>query len=453
MPTAVLALALFLAGPLCAQDSPPAVSDDDRVHTAVDGRLRASALWRSERGDDLWARAALAIAGAVDAAVTGAGFAVPEGAAESPGEIELLLAESPNALRKAMLLAPAGFELLGKMRPLAVEAFGVGPTPAVAVAPRIHDRSMFVTGLPPATYRTLALAAANRLVAPASADDEAVRAGRCGIAAHEALMAVDRALPIDQEPFTSAGLVELRRSMGSSRVRGGTRAEGLLRALGEGGFVGFSRTGLEPWAADRPFAASAGDMAAYLIAKVEGPDAAEAGTRVVRAVEMFDELQPRWIVESGAVASHPYGWHAVGPGKNDALILSAESRRDEPFVLRTTFIAVANDQESSAQADFVFGDVDGARVHVALTSGFGLYLYHRAGPDAPYVALADRKKRRILKGQETPVRIEYDGEALRIFVGDLEPFGVRMSGMSLEGRWGFGAHGGSSVLFRDLVLE
>ncbi|MEM9381918.1 MAG: hypothetical protein AAGB93_18325 [Planctomycetota bacterium] len=417
-------------------DALPETTTADRVHSAAEGPYRVSSMFRSERGLDRSAREALAIVAAVGAA-----------SANEGEPFELFLAETPVALREA--LGDVGG---GSSRPIAaVQAFRRGPFPAVAIAPRVHDRTLFLSGLPPTTRRLVAFVAA-RALQPGGLDLAGEREGgalvlaegRLRLAAEEALRERGAARSLEEDPYTSFGLLSLRRRLES--VGPEQRAAELCRIATPG-----RPTSTVPWQGGSPLGLEPYGAAVMLLAAVDLPDDAPLLDRGEAALERLDGLRPRWIVEGGAVGAHPFGWHAVATRRRDALVLSAEPVADAPFTMESAFVLLSNDLQVTPQADFVIGDQDGDRLLLACNAKEGLYLFRRAGPTAPYEILAENVDARPQAGQEFEVRLRYDGEVLHVDVGGAALTPVRLGGRSLAGRWGFGAHAGSTALIRSVA--
>lgn len=431
-------------GPL--EERPSAVTEEERLHTASEGPFRVSTLWRSERSLDRHAREGLRIVLAVDAVGLRRAARPDEGHPQ-----EFLLSESPMALFKQSRLEkePGVKE---RMPMMANEVFRWGPAPAVAVAPRIHDRTLFGTGLPPVTKRVLAMVAARRAVGLTSdlgrkleRDERILLEGRADAWAQAGLERAGFARAADEEPFTSNGIVHLRRDLAGVPVE--RRGAKLVDIAGS------SATNLMRWQGDMPFAGSGGRTAGALLATAEVSETATMAERATAALEALDALSPRWTLEGGAVATHPYGWQAVATRKLDALVLSAEPLDGGPFTLRTKLTVYSNDLKTAGQGDIVFGEQDGDRLLLACNSDRGLYLFRRAGRDAEYEMLAELPGAKVPIAREVAIEIRFDGEVLQIVVGDAKMVPVRIAGRTLAGSWGFGAHAGSTAMFREFELK
>ncbi|MEM1451565.1 MAG: hypothetical protein AAF957_25370 [Planctomycetota bacterium] len=423
-------------------DALPEATDGDRVHSAAVGPCRVSSLFRSERGLDKSAREALEIVEAVRAAYAASGGSVDGGA------FELFLAEHPVALRKAL---PSGGGQRGG--PLAaVQAFRRGPFPAVAIAPRVHDRTLFGTGLPPVTRRLVAVTAA-RALQPGGLDltgerDElafVLAEGRVRLIADEALRTAKAARSLEEDPVTSSGLVALRRELAPFAAE--ERARALVSIA-----TSWRPTNAARWSGATPLGNDHGAAAVRLLAAVDLPGDAPLLDRATAALERLDALRPQWIVEGGAVGGHPYGWQTVATRQRDALALSAEPHDGEPFTLKAAFAVFSNDLQVSPQADIVFGDQDGDRLLLACNAHEGLYLFRRSAAATDYEILAESAGARPPIGKEVEATIRFDGEVLKIEVGGVKMVPVRVAGRTLAGRWGFGAHAGSTAMFRTATM-
>jgi|GEM_PF-2247715 len=438
------ALAALLALP--AVQEPRPVLDGERKHTLTEGALRASALWRSERGLERSARQVLEIFTAVDAA--GAPRAAELTGPEGPA-VELLLAESAAQLGK-----------LGGRRGERVQwdpDFRGTGTPAVAVVPRMNDRVLFGTGLPPATRRLAALAAARRLAPePPAGTPGWLTSGGCSLRAQRGLEAIGHARAMSIEPWTSSGLVELRSALALVGSAQGRDPGGVPAGASEQGAELLRLAAAAPpsrdlFLADRPARDSAGGAARMLLALEREGDRAGDLTHdelAVRAANRLQGLRPRWVVEGGAVAGHPGGWMATATRASDALVLEASPPLAGPFRLDATVVIFANDPKNAGQADLVVGDQDGDRILLAINTREGIYLFRRPGVGEPYEILAEMGRVEVPPFKEIKVQIDYDGEVIQVQVADVKLAPVRLAERTLDGAAGFGAHAGSTVFFK-----
>lgn len=439
--------------PLLSVQEPRPITGDERVHTVTEGAVRSSALWRSERGLERSARQALEILTAVD----GAGG---PGAAELAGTdgpaVELLLAESASQLGKQ-----GGRR--GERVQWDPDFRGTG-TPAVAVVPRMNDRVLFGTGLPPATRRLVALAAARRLGAESSAQTpEWLSSGICSLRAQRGLESIGHARAMAMEPWTSSGLLDLRAALslvgpsvpgGSSLPGGASEPAGSSRAAARGAellrIASRDRWNHELYEAERPARESATGAARMLMALEREADGGEELTHAElagRALSRLDGLRPRWVVEGGAVAGHPNGWMATATRASDALVLEAAPAISGPFRIDATVVIFANDPKFAGQADIVVGDQAGDRILLAINTQKGIFLFRRAGAGEPYEILAEASQFEVPPFRELKVQIDYDGEVLQAQVADVKLTPVRIAERTLDGAAGFGAHAGSTVFF------
>ncbi len=422
---------------------PPVTAGDE--HVAEGKGVRVTALWRSERALDQYAQEGLRI-------VQG----VVEGSKRELGEGEVLslgLAASSQALRRLQTPeesagnpkrrrrrkraaegqsdgeASSDTELSGV--PIVVSGLDwvLGGQPVVAVAPKIHDRVMFGTGLPPVTRWALALEAAH-LCEP--------EGDLLGLA-FTGMTQAGFAKGLVDEPYLATGLRALQLDLRaihdlSSDDGAADQASFLARqaALPNERIRTMDRVG--------PFAATASQLAKHCVSS--GWD-----------VPQILALEPQWLVESGAVGSHGFGWQAVATRRADAVALSVEPRTSEPFTLRTSVVALSNDIKVPAQADLILGDNDGHRYQLVCNTREGIYLFHRAGPEEPYEAVADRKETVIPTGRPVEVVVVWRDHTLVITVGGVELAGIVLPEDAMAGHFGFGAHAGSTVMFSELKFD
>ncbi|QDV07074.1 hypothetical protein Poly30_25930 [Planctomycetes bacterium Poly30] len=424
-------------------------------HVAEGEGARVTALWRSEKALDQYAQEGLRIVQGVMAAVR-AESREEEALASASDPVSVLslgLAESPLDLRwlehpelkaddvkRRRRRRRAGLDddddggeggSEGPGQPLVVPSIpGLDSVGAVvAVAPRIHDRVMFGTGLPPSTRAALALEAARALLAgegevpadflgPAIAGLNAAKFGRT----------------LEQEPFASSALADLQNELRGLPEEGGVRAEHL------------KSRGSEVFPKERFFDPYAPSVApTSLVAR----HAAATGMSVNDVLA----LRPAWVMEAGAVGTHPFGWQTVATRRTDALVLSAEPLSGESFTLTTTVVLFANDMEVAAQADLVLGDRQGDRYLLVCNTREGVYVFHRAGPEAPYEAIAEAKEIVPPAGRPIEVKALWKDQTLVITVGGVEMAGIVLPADAMVGGYGFGAHAGSTVMFSEIVLD
>jgi len=423
-------LALVAVAPL-AQDSRP-LADVERAHSVSEGPLQATMLWRSERGLDRSAVQLLEILKAVDAA--GAPRAADLRADSAP--LEFLLGPTPAQLGK--LGGKKGSKVLWE-----ADFRGTG-TPAVAVAPRLNDRVLFGTGLPPATRRVAALAAAHRLAPePTEATPEWLVAGMATLRAQRGLESIGHARALAVEPWSASGLHELKGLLDS--LPEDERSGELLRLAA----APLPREVLfDPTAPSRLSAAGAARTVLALAhgAPSEGDRSEDelAGS----ALALLDGLRPRWDLEGGAIAGHPDGWMVTATQATDALVLEASPEVSGPFRIEATVVIFANDPKFAGQADIVLGDQAGDRLLLAVNTREGVYLFRRAGSGEPYEVVTEAEGFRPPAFTEIPIVIEYDGEVLKVAVGDVRLAPVRLADRSLDGAAGFGGHAGSTIFVK-----
>lgn len=377
-------------------------------------------LWRSERALDAFAREGVAICDAVARA---------SGAGARDSRLEIGLAPSPRGLRRMTEAAP--------QHALSVPAvpFAGREVPALAVWPLLHDRVLFLVQLPPATRRQLAVQAAC-MVLPGDASE---LAGARLVAAQKGLEAVGASRPMLEEPWTSSGFLALQRLL-----RGAEDGDAVLARLLDEAVVDPSlATVLAP---GTRHAATAAQAAAIL--RSQSPEA-PLGELQRTAMEM----QPLWEVESGAVATHGFGWCATGSGSDDALMLSALPVDAERYSISTEFFVLSNNKRFPAQADVAFGGVGEERFLLACNSVEGIYLFRRRSDGSGYDALSERKDVRVPVGQRLQVRIDVDQDRINITVGGVALDPVRVADRPLSGVFGLGAHVGSTALFKEPVVE
>lgn len=421
-------LVALLAAASLAQEPRP-VTDDERAHSVVEGSLRATMLWRSERGLDRSAVQLMEVLRAVDAAgapraATGRGDGEP---------LEFLLGQTPAQLGKqsgrkgAKVLWEADFR-------------GTG-SPACAIAPRLNDRVLFGTGLPPATRRVAALGAARRLAQEPTEEVPAwLVAGMASLRAQRGLEAIRHARALALEPWCSSGLVELGGRL--AEVPEGERASELLRiASGPLPLEGL----FDPLVPSRQSAADAARMMLALAHEAAAEGERGHGDLAASALDRLQGLRPRWVVEGGAVAGHPDGWMVTATQATDALVLEAAPEVSGPFRVEAAVVIFANDPKFAGQADIVLGDQGGDRLLLAVNTREGVYLFRRAAPGEPYETVTEVEKFRPPPFTEIPIAIDYDGEVLQVTVGEVKLAPVRLADRSLDGAAGFGAHAGSTV--------
>ena len=415
------------------QETSPIDGPGERVHVAREGVLQASSLWRSERGLDRSARQLLEVMVGVNAA----GAPAPEG--PGAGTLEVLLAESPFQLGK---LAGRRGERLQL-----VPDFRGGGLAAVAVAPKLNDRVLFGTGLPPRTRRLAALAAASALTPEGAGSGEPawLWEGVVQLRAQRGLERAGHARALAVEPWSATGLLDLQQALAEVEPDG--RGERLLTLAAEP----VEREVYRPSLAWR---AGASDAARTLMALAR-EDGVEGGPGALAAAAAgrLAEMRPRWRVVSGDAAGHPLGWMATASQAGDALVLSAEPLEDAPFGLTASTVIFANDPKFAGQADIVLGDQDGDRLLLAINTREGIYLFRRSGAGAAYETLAEVRAVEVPAFREIEVKLEYDGEVLSVEVGGVKMPPVRLGDRSLSGAVGFGCHAGSTAFFKRFELR
>lgn len=417
------ALGLIPITPVPAS-APVAVQEDESIH-AEGETFRVVSLWRSERSLDRFARDGVAIADAV-AAAAGVGATEPK--------LVLGLAESPRTLRKATKDAPPQ-TLFSPEVP-----FEGAAVPAVSAWPALHDRALFRIGLPSATRRQLARAAARELI-ELTEPDHPRPAGRGLFLTEAGLEAAGSSRGIEAEPWCSTGLHGLQlelEEIETVEARVGRFNELVASAPAWSG----EALGVK---VVTPFAATSADIARLLLEREPGHDAGAA-------IEGLAELRPRWRIEAGAIGTHEFGWHVSATNRADALMLSVVPEERANYVIEAEIFLISSDLRTPPQADIVFGDVDGDRFLLACSCKEGLYLFRRRGPGAEYEAIVEAKGVKPPVGQRLEVRIEVTGDRVNCTVGGapLEP--ARIGDRGLGGSFGIGAHRGSTVLFSDPVV-
>ncbi|MGB0332841.1 MAG: hypothetical protein ACPGPE_13615, partial [Planctomycetota bacterium] len=168
----------------------------------IAGPLRATMLWRSERGLDRSAVQLMEILKAVDAA------GAPRAAAKGPDDepVEVLLGQNPAQLGRHA--GRKGSRLLW-----ASDFRGTG-SPALAIAPRLNDRVLFGTGLPPVTRRVAALSAARRLApVPSRSLPAWLVEGMSSVRAQRGLESIGHARALAVEPWSASGLLALEQHL------------------------------------------------------------------------------------------------------------------------------------------------------------------------------------------------------------------------------------------------
>lgn len=413
---AVVASVLPLLCGLAQQGTPQV--EGETLH-AEGETFAVRSLWRSERILDGHAKEGLAICEAVARAA---------GAGARDTLFEIGIAPSPRGLRRMMDAAP--------QHALSVPAapFSGREVPAVVAWPALHDRVLFLVHLPPATRRQLAVQASSMVLPVAEADS----VGTLLVAAQAGLEAVGASRSLAEEPWSSTGLLELKRLLEDTEDDHAL----LSRLLEEAAVDPSAPTTLPPGSR---YAATAAEVAAMLWSRL--PEASLAGLQ--RAAE---SSAPRWEVRSGAVATHEFGWCATGTGWGDALMLSSEPVESTRYTITTEFFVLSNNMRYPAQADIAFGGQGEERFLLACNSKEGIYLFRRRKDGSGYDGLCERKDIRVPVGQRLPVRIDVDEDRINVTVGGVELDPVRVADRPLGGVFGIGAHAGSTALFKDPVL-
>jgi hypothetical protein len=433
-PQSKLAAALLLAPALFGSPQHVAEGDGARVTT----------LWRSERGLDRYAKEGLRIAGAVLKGLESRGADAPVvdvSVAESSQALRWL--EDPKAkvrdqkARRKRRRAAAEAEAAGEEAPDGADAEAalesaqqllVIPAPegaaskgsVVAVVPKIHDRVMYGTGLPPATQWALALETARGAAPEGDVLGLALGGMQDAGFAHS----------LEAEPFTSTGLMEYQQQLRAAKLEG-AGSEPLAS------YEFPARRTYDPMGA---IAAPAGLVARHY-------EAAGLST------EQVLDLEPQWFVEAGSVGKHGYGWQAVATRRADALALSVTPLTSEPFTLKTSMVLFSNDLQVPAQADFVFGDVNGERYLLVCNTREGIYFFKRPSRDAAYEPIAEKKEVSIPPGRPVEVEIVWKDHSLVATVGGVELAAIVLPDDAMTGLFGFGCHAGSTVLFSELKFE
>ncbi len=417
-----LAAALLLAPALLGSPQHVAEGDGARVTT----------LWRSERALDRYAKEGLAIA-------TGVLKGVESREADAP-VISVRVAENSMALRwledpgakkreqKARRKrrrteneeSPEGAtsepEAASVQQLLVLPASADDPSEGavVAVVPKIHDRVMFGTGLPPGTQWGIALEAA-RAAAP---DGDILGLASAG------MQSAGFAHALEADPFTSSGLMEYQRELRAARSEGRDPAS----------------LAVYDFPARRTFDPSGPIVAPFQLVAQHTRAAGLSTDQVM-------ELKPEWFVEAGSVGKHAYGWQSVASRRADALALSTTPLTSEPFTLKTSMVLFSNDLQTPAQADFVFGDVDGERYLLVCNTREGIYFFKRPGRGEPYESVAEQKEIAIPPGRPVEVQIVWQDNTLAATVGGVEMAAIVLPDDAMKGLFGFGCHAGSTVLF------
>lgn len=436
---AALLVALIGAAPLGAH--PAELSSE---HVAESERARVTTLWRSERALDQYATEGLRIVDAVCAAVPAAEGNPSEGKAPEK-RIHVGVAENCFELRwlEDPTLKKKDVRRRRRQRKAGETGEDVGPGapeqplmiagmealdpagPVVAVAPKIHDRVMFGTGLPPTTRWTVALQTAFALGAV-----DPLGAAYAGL--KDASFGADEAL---LDPFIGSGWMDLKERLlaaGDSQDLQSAALSGLSAACVPPARLVFDSTIATE--------ASVELVARHVLASGMGP------ADVLAA-------EPQWSIEGGAIGRHPFGWHAVATRRVDALALSTVPRTSESFTLRTTFVALSNDLQVPAQADIVLGDKDGDRYLIICNTKEGVYVFRRPGPGEAYEAVAEKKELIIPPGRPVEILVTWKDGRLLITVGGTQLPVIILPEDAMAGSYGFGAHTGSTVMFTDLNFE
>ncbi|MEL6430615.1 MAG: hypothetical protein AAFU73_21060 [Planctomycetota bacterium] len=447
--------AALLGGAVPGAVAAPQILDptDETPRSASGTRFDAQMLWFSESQPDGAARAALSIAeGVAEVALDG----VP---AMSEGEPRATvgLAEFPRALARR-----TGTEggLLSVGASAGVRFQDGDPMPVVAIAPRIQDRMLRLTSLPPSTAREIAWAAAGLRLERAAQDgaalldDPVLRAGARAALAHRGLEAADRGAQPFDDPILSSGAHVLIEELAARTADGAPREEA-LRAIARSfaaSVAGADRASAKVFDPEVPLRASAGEIACRLLFEAKD-DAAEALAALGVDPTRPAAGSPRFLVESGAVGRAGDAIQASATRRLDALCLE-RAHRAGPIDVSFEVLVVANDGKTPAQADLVFGeDGEGDRFLVALNQRQGLYLFRREGPEAGYEPLIAREDFRFPTAQWVPMRLRHDGSEIELLIADQPMYGYRHKGRSLDGKVGFGAHAGSTAFFRNLKIE
>ena len=101
----------------------------------------------------------------------------------------------------------------------------------------------------------------------------------------------------------------------------------------------------------------------------------------------------------------------------------------------------------------MLGDRAGDRYLLICNTREGVYLFHRAGPDAAYEAIAEAKEIIPPAGRPVEVKTLWKDHTLVIKVGGVELAGIVLPEDAMAGSYGFGAHAGSTVMFGEVVLD
>ena len=416
--------------------SPAALDDELDAHG---DHFDIVSLWRSERGLNHYATQALGIAEAVATAL----------GEDAKGRATIAIAEHPKFLRDSDPALPK--------HTIYAPAFAVdgSKVPAISVIPRLHDRTHFYVGLPPVPRRLVALSAASaglgqRLdqAGPDSGPRLHRWSGKAMLAAQAGLEAAGCAPPMVEDPWLSTGILELQTVLAefdAGPTEGGDTPSARAKALAElAQAKDPDLDGPITLPPGKAFCATAGEVARMLMAQ-SGGDAEKAASNLAG-------LDPKWTVEAGAFGKHPFGWHTAAPRQHDALMLSAEPMTGD-FVLRTEIFLISSDLKALPQADIVIGDRDGSRFLVACSHKEGIYLFQRQGHGGDYVALTDAKDNHVPIAKRIPVEVRVEGEVLSVTVGGVELQSLRIKDRTLDGRFGIGAHIGSTILFKPVEIE
>jgi hypothetical protein len=479
------------AAPIAA-DSPAAAA------TAKPFTVRCH--WRSEKSGDGHARELARVLGAVTQAAADAGFTL-----DGDAQLFVDVYDGPRELERATaaLTAPDVARFPGTVR---VPARG---TVHLALRPRIADRMHARFGTSPFLLRRAAHEGARLLVdtwlrAEGLALDAAdAWAAECvaRALAEEGLRSAARSVAAPDEVATSHGLVLLARALaggaeplvllstpgehdnGHGEAYSAAAAARLLVGVGllapgavDGGALGLLREAARP--------------GALLVGQVAEPvkDEPPTGAPAPDAVASEGSLDParraafRALVHAGA--AWPAKWEEVTPGtatwpallgpvdpalggdapvvdpgglvqwslpRVDALALATEPLAGAHYVIAGTFEPLPLDGAAASQADIAFADQgDGDRILCVFNTREGTWVLKRNRETGEYSPIVGDESLRPAAGQVNTFELRVEFDTIVVALNGRPMSAGRASGLDLAGRYGIGAHSGSTVIWRGV---
>jgi hypothetical protein len=479
-----------------AQEPAAPVAEDPPAAAATAAPFTVRCRWRSEKSGDAHARELARVLAAVAAAAADAGLTL-----SADVQLTLDVYDGPRELERATaaLTKPDVVRTSGAVRETARGAVHL------ALRPRIADRMHARFGTSPFLLRRASHEGARLLVdtwlrgeglALDAADAWAAECVARALA-EEGLRSAARSVAAPDEVATSHGLVLLARALaggaeplelltaaeeresGHGEAYGAADAARLAVGVGllapgavDGGALGLLRGAARPGALlaepvnDEP---SEGATARDAVASEGSLDPARRAAlrELVRAAAAWpakwEEVTPgtaTWPALLGPV-DPALGGDApvVDPGglvqwslpRVDALALATEPLAGAHYVITGTFEPLPLDGTTASQADIAFADQGGGdRILCVFNTREGTWVLKRDPATGEYTPIVGDESLRPAAGQVNTFELRVEFDTIVVALNGRPMSAGRASGLDLAGRYGVGAHSGSTVIWRGV---